>query len=229
MGCQIATPVLIMLCLTFLQFLVKLETAGLSEDEPRGFLIESLPYSLDVGTNFVADPFLGMERKRVGKECMEYYLFADDTESGSDDEIGHLGSNGAKAGLLGHIKQNACSQQRHDGGTEKAHHPSFAKRSTRVQIESEIHDGLSELNGFPMNRLGEEPYPSYLVADGSVVFREVNASTQRLAYDISTNDNFLVAYHRPNGISRPNLPKNFTLDSLTSTGFSMLGSKPACT
>lgn len=224
--CQVGTPIVIMLMLTFLQVLVRVQTESATQGEGKRFLVGSIPYSLSTGFGLPFDlpknasfgNFSSSGLAENGQYCLQRFSYFDGTGGGA----GSLGSHGQGVGLLGRVSQHSC---RLDYGTgEEILAPFFEPKPSTQEMIRELYDDLNELRAYNMSEMSKEPMPSYLLPDGAVSFADVDYNVSSLAYSFSVNDNFLLAYHRPNGITRARVWEGAS-HSFQNTGFSVLGNQ----
>ena len=169
--------------------------------------------------------FDGGANATQGSHCLQHFLFSSAT--GQADAVGRLDRDGRGAGLLRHIPQKACEVRKPGGGGETLRVPYFQERGSRLAMETELFEGVANLTATPMKELEDEPAPAYALPDGMVAFHNVSWGVQGgggpgagaggvLNYTFASNDLRTVAYHRPNGLSRANvpLPKNMSLFNL---------------
>ena len=218
--CQIGTPIIIMLMLSFLQVLVKLEGENFNADGTSKILLGSIPYSLDTGFGLPFGVEVGQSNTSEGKFCLQHFTYSDETEQESN--VGNLHSNGRGAGVLGQISQHSCKLI--NANRDEVRAPYFVRAASESDMISTLYTDLMELNTFNMTSLGDEPHPSYLLPDGAVTFKHMNTTKPSLGYFFAVNDNFLLAYHRPNGITRARISPNIS-ESFANTGFSVLGNQ----
>ena len=224
--CQVGTPIVIMLMLTFLQVLVRVQTESATQGEGKRFFVGSIPYSLSTGFGLPFDlpknasfgNFSSSGLAENGQYCLQRFSYFDGTGGGA----GSLGSHGQGVGLLGRVSQHSC---RLDYGTgEEILAPFFEPKPSTQEMVRELFDDLNELRAYNMSEMSKEPMPSYLLPDGAVSFADVDYNVSSLAYSFSVNDNFLLAYHRPNGITRARVWEGAS-HSFQNTGFSVLGNQ----
>ena len=218
--------IVIMLMLTFLQVLVRVQTESATQGEGKRFLVGSIPYSLSTGFGLPFDlpknasfgNFSSSGLAENGQYCLQRFSYFDGTGGGA----GSLGSHGQGVGLLGRVSQHSC---RLDYGTgEEILAPFFEPKPSTQEMVRELYDDLNELRAYNMSEMSKEPMPSYLLPDGAVSFADVDYNVSSLAYSFSVNDNFLLAYHRPNGITRARVWEGAS-HSFQNTGFSVLGNQ----
>ncbi|QDZ20369.1 P-loop-containing nucleoside triphosphate hydrolase [Chloropicon primus] len=222
--CQVGTPLVIMLMLSFLQVLIKIEGDNLADEGSSRVLVKSIPYSLSSGFGLPFDSAQaftnGSESLPVqmkGKYCLQHFSFYDGAGN-----VGALNEKGEKSGLLSHIPQHQCYLDYGEG--ERISAPFFESKATEEDMVASLYGDLNELNAFNMSELSVEPHPSYLLPDGTVSFKGVDPAKSFIGYSLSANDNFLLAYHRPNGITRARLLEE-TSASFQNTGFAVLGNQ----
>jgi ABC-type multidrug transport system ATPase subunit len=218
--CQVGTPILIMLCLTFLQVLVRVEDNKFSLDGSGKILMKSIPYSLDSGFGLPFGADLMGSNTSSGKYCLQHFSYF--AEAGEQSLVGELGMSGESGGLLGHIPQHTCKLYYGNGKEISA--PYFEEAASESMMMGKLYDDLMEVNTYNMTSLGDEPHPSYLLPDGAISFKSLSAETMSLDYYLTMNDNFLLAYHRPNGITRARISPEIS-ESFQNTGFSVLGNQ----
>ena len=222
--CQVGTPLLIMLTLTFLGALVRIESEKMSVDGSTRVLIKSLPYSLSTGAGLpFGSPLGGATNTSDGKYCYQRFSYVDETGGTDLGGLTEQGKGASLDGLLSHIPQHACALDY--GRGERVLAPFFQQNLSEADMTASLYDDLMTLNAYEMSELGEEPQPSYLLSDGAVTFEKLDLGQRAaIGYSFSVNDNFLVAYHRPNGITRARMAMEGA-HSFQSTGFSVLGNQ----
>lgn len=194
--CQILTPVLVMAILVLLQLIIR---AQLGDNFNKRELVPSVPFPLNehglkspfapsdvqfmqyLETQHLQQRMYGVINEEIPQDtnntgaatCFTYFLMNSDSEA-MNHSIGYAAEDGARAGLLGHIRQRAC-QLLNDTTLQV---PFFEPRGSYEEIQSELFDDIVTLNN---NSLTDVQLPPllYLLPDGYVSFNELNVTAAK--------------------------------------------------
>jgi len=233
--CQLAIPVLVMLVLVLIQAIVASQEkklgplgrrhiapsvtyalqGGVSFDVPKDLLAQFANTSVAQTVPEVAAFLEGGANFSTGKHCYQKFLVG--STPGLEPRVGPEGRLGRPHGLLGALARHTCTLAEDDKGVQpNVTVPRFEWKKDVAAMDMELFDNLATLNSLPILTVEDEPYPSYLLADGTIFFRELSYGRESgkaaLDFEISSNDVASPTYHRPNGLSRSSmpLPANFS-------------------
>jgi ABC-type multidrug transport system ATPase subunit len=227
--CQLAIPVLVMFVLVLIQAIVASQEkklgalggrhiapsvtyalqGGVSFDVPKEMLAQFANTSVAQSVPEVAAFLDGGANFSTGKHCFQKFLVG--SAAGLEERVGPQGARGRRHGLLGALAQHTCILAEDDKGVRpNITVPHFEWKADVLAMDAELFGNLETLNDLPILEVEDEPYPSYLLADGTVFFRELSygrgGGQAVLDFEVSSNDVASPTYHRPNGLSRSSLP-----------------------
>eukprot|EP00002_Diphylleia_rotans_P007930 TRINITY_DN1758_c0_g1_i16.p1 TRINITY_DN1758_c0_g1~~TRINITY_DN1758_c0_g1_i16.p1 ORF type:complete len:1757 (-),score=347.90 TRINITY_DN1758_c0_g1_i16:421-5691(-) len=188
--CQILTPVLVMMILLLLQGVIQSELV--QEDD----------------TEAIAPPILvnyNLLRDRVEtdstNQCLEFFLFGANGNSTVAGLAGTLFANQTGSGFLATLPQTRCSYMRDNKNvTDWIPYFDFVQGSP-FDLDRGLYDIMSDYNELDIDVVDAPPV-SYMLADGTVTFFDIDYDKIRLSYEFAVNDQEIVAYHRPNNFTR---------------------------